>query len=328
MDRFFYNLECFLKQHISRGRFIKLLLGGALYFISNNALLKYAFARTARSGGRPKKNIKGDHDLVVSKGPDPYNNTEKAIEGIGGMDRFVKKGDVVFLKANISWDRSPEQAGNTNPYVVAALVDMCYAAGAKRVNMSDNTCNEARRSYDNSEIPRVAREKGAYVHFVDNWNVVKAEFPYRSPMHDWPIYREAVECDVFINVPILKHHRLTGLTLSMKNLMGVCSGTRGLIHAGIGRKLADLTDYISPELTVIDATRVLLRNGPSGGSLDDVARMDTVIAGTDPVLADSYACTLVDRDPMSITYIEQAVRLGYGSADLTKADILKVKGGR
>lgn len=325
MDRFFYHFECFLKQQISRAKFLKMLLGGLLFFISNNAFLKYAFAKASSSGGRPKKGLKGAHDLVVSEGPDPYKNTVSAIEGMGGMGRFVKSGDVVFIKANISWDRSPAQAGNTEPEVVAALIDMCYKAGAKRVNMSDNTCNEARRCYDNSGIAKTARERGAHIHFVDEWNVVKAQFPYNSPMENWPVYREAVDCDTFINVPVLKHHRLTGLTLSMKNLMGVCSGTRGLIHVDIGRKLADLTDFISPDLTVIDATKVLLRHGPSGGNLEDVARMDTIIAGTDPVLTDAYACTLVDRDPLSISYIRSGVQQGYGSADLSKADIIKLK---
>ncbi|MGB2600777.1 MAG: DUF362 domain-containing protein [Candidatus Omnitrophota bacterium] len=325
MDRFFYNLECFLKQQISRAKFLKILLGGLLLFISNNTFLKYAFAKSSSSDGRPKKKIKGSHDLVVSEGPDPYKNTVKAVEGMGGMGRFVKNSDVVFIKANMSWDRSPEQAGNTDPEVVAALIDMCYKAGAKRVNMSDNTCNEARRCYDNSGVADIAKKKGAHVHFVDSWNVVKAQFSYNSPMSNWPVYKEAVECDTFINVPVLKHHRLTGLTLSMKNLMGVCSGTRGLIHVDIGRKLADLTDFISPELTVIDATKVLLRHGPSGGDLKDVARMDTIIAGTDPVLTDAYACTLVDREPMSISYIKSGVQRGYGSADLSKADIVKLK---
>ncbi|MFC1548490.1 DUF362 domain-containing protein [Candidatus Omnitrophota bacterium] len=325
MDRIFYNLECFLKQHITRKGFLKICLGGLLAFISSNTFLKFAFARSSTSDGRPKKNIKGKHDLVITEGPDPYKNTVKAVEAMGGMGKFVKKGDVVFLKANISWDRTPEQAGNTNPQVVAALIDMCYKVGAKRVSMSDNTCNEARRCYDRSDIAKIAKEQGAHIHYVDNWDIVKAHFAYNSPMEDWPVYRESVDCDVFINVPVLKHHSLTGLTLSMKNLMGICSGVRGMMHAGIGRKLADLTDFIQPDLSIIDATRVLIRNGPSGGNLQDVVKMDKIVVGTDPVLTDAYACTLVNRDPLSISYIKEGNRLGYGSADLSGKDIVEVK---
>ncbi len=110
----------------------------------------------------------------------------------------------------------------------------------------------------------------------------------------------------------------------MKNLMGVCSGNRGQIHYDIGKKLVDLTGFINPDLTVIDAMRVLTKNGPSGGNLDDVVAMKTVIAGTDPTLCDTYACTLLREDPLTIPYIREAVQRGFGSADIGKAAIAKV----
>ncbi len=300
------------------------MLGGLAIFVAENKFLKMAFAKSVDSTGRPKKNIKGDHDLVVCEGKDSYENTVKAVAAMGGMGRFVKKDSVVVIKPNMAWDRNPAQAGNTDPQVVAALVDMCYKAGAKRVNVFDIPCNEERRVYANSGIEEAAKSKGAHVYFADHWNVVKAKFAYESPMEGWPILRDAVACDTFINVPVLKHHRLANLTLSMKNLMGVCSGTRGQMHNGIGRKLVDLTDFISPDLTVIDATRVLTRNGPSGGSLDDVITLNKVIVGTDPTLTDAYACSLVKQDPMSIPYIEEAVNRKFGSADISRAAIHKI----
>ncbi|MBD3295936.1 MAG: DUF362 domain-containing protein, partial [Candidatus Omnitrophica bacterium] len=202
-----------------------------------------------------------------------------------------------------------------------------YKAGASRVNVFDISCNEERRCYAASGIAEAARESGAYVFFPDHWNVVKAKFPYSSPMENWPVLKDAVDCDVFINVPVVKHHGLTGLTLSMKNLMGVCSGTRGLIHVDIGNKLTDLTDYINPDLTVMDATRVLLRNGPSGGDLKDVKTMNRVIVATDPVLADSFASRLMGKDPMSIPYIRAAVEKGRGSTDITEADLVQLETG-
>jgi uncharacterized protein (DUF362 family) len=325
MDRFFYNLECFLKKSISRKRFLQFLFGGIVYFIAENRLLKAAFAKTTASDGRPKKNIKGSYDLVMAEGPDPYKNTVEAVEKMGGMGRFVKKGDIVVVKPNIAWDRVPAQAGNTDPTVVAALVDMAYKAGAKRVNVFDIPCNNERLTYENSGIEKAAREHGARVYYADTWNVANAHFSYTSPMEGWPILKDAIDCDVFINVPVLKHHGLTKLTLSMKNLMGVCAGTRGLIHMDIGRKLADLTDFISPDLTVIDATRVLLRHGPQGGSLEDVEKMDKVIVATDPVLADAFACTLVNTDPMSIGYIKIAADRKQGSADIGAANVVEIK---
>ncbi|MFH1878656.1 MAG: DUF362 domain-containing protein [Candidatus Omnitrophota bacterium] len=326
IDRFFYKLECFLKKtQISRRGFLKICFGSLLYFISNNLFMKAAFAKSDISGGRVKKDIRGNYDLVLAEGEDPYQNTVIAVEKMGGMEKFVRKGDVVVVKPNIAWDRSPEQAANTNPSVVAAVIDMCYKAGAKRVNVFDVTCNEERRCYQNSGIAEAAEKSGAFVYYPDHWNVVKARFPYKSEMENWPVLRDAVQCDVFINVPVLKNHGLTRLTVSMKNLMGICSGTRGLIHMNIGEKLVDLTQFINPDLTVIDATRVLTSHGPSGGSLEDVVTLNKLIVGTDPVLSDAFACTLVNVDPMELPNIKAAAARKVGETDINKASILKVK---
>jgi uncharacterized protein (DUF362 family) len=239
------------------------------------------------------------------------------------MKKFVKKGATVVIKPNMAWDRTPEQAGNTNPAVVAALVEMCFQAGAKRVNVFDRPCDNAKRVYDVSGIKAAAEAKGAKVFFVDDWNLVKMNPGYDSPMKDWPVFKEAVECDTFINVPVLKHHGLTQLTLSMKNMMGVCLGNRGEIHGGIGRKLVDVTDFISPDLTVIDAYRILKANGPSGGNLADVEKRGTVIVGTDPTLSDAYAARFFGVKPLDIPYIAEAAKRKYGKADPAAAKIFE-----
>lgn len=310
---------------ISRRGFVKLCAISLGSLALDGALLKFAFGRGETSKGRDAGRVKTSHDLVAVKGVDPYAMTTRAVEGLGGMERFVKKNSVVLIKPNIGWDRSAEQAANTNPQVVSALIDMSFKAGAKRVNIFDNTCNDPRRCYENSGIEKAALERGAKVYLPDSWDVLKAEFSYDSPMKNWPIFRDAVECDTFINVPILKHHSLAGLTLSMKNLMGVCAGNRGLIHLDMGRKLAHLADFIKPELTVIDAYRVLAKNGPSGGNLGDVLDMKIVMAGPDPVLCDSYAAKLMDKDPLSISYINEAMKLNLGTSDIASADILEIR---
>ena len=316
--------EEFLKKRISRGRFIKLCLSGLAGIFMGSLFYKVSSAGETFSGRKSKK-IPVNHDLVVASGEDPYNMTVKAIGAIGGMDRFVKRNSIVVIKPNMAWDRSPEQAGNTNPLVVAALVDLCFKSGAKRVNIFDRSCNAEKRCYESSGIAALAEKKGANVYFADEWNYIKAHFEYKSPMEDWPVYRDAVECDTFINVPILKHHGLTGLTLSMKNLMGVCGGDRSLIHNDIGVKLLHITDFIKPDLTVIDASRVLVRNGPSGGNLADVEDYKTVIAGIDPALVDSYAAELVGKDPLSISYIREAKDNNFGNTNTKTADILKLQ---
>lgn len=325
MNNIFYRLECFFRQQMSRATFLKIIFAALLAFIAENRILRTAFAQEKESGPRERRAVQTNHDVVVATGSDPYKNTVAVIAGLGGMERFVKKDATVVVKPNIGWDRTPEQAANTNPAVVAALVDLCYQAGAKRVNVFDIPCNDARRCYENSGILAAAQSRGAKVYFADTWNVVKAKFPYDTPMNGWPVLRDAMVCDTLINVPVLKHHGLTGLTLSMKNLMGVCGGVRGMIHVDIAGKLADLLDFIRPELTVVDATRVLLRNGPSGGNLADVAQLDTVFASPDSVLADAFACQLLKRQADEIGYIKEAAGRGLGSMDVAKARILAVK---
>ena len=318
-----YIADLFTKK-VSRKEFLKILLSSLALLSLPSAGAGAAPAAASRSDGRPKKYIKADHDLVVASGEDPYLMTVKALEVMGGMEKFVKKGDVVLVKPNIGWDRTPEQAGNTNPQVVAALIDMSFKAGAKRVNVLDVTCNDARRCYANSGIEQIAKEHGANVYVPDDWDTVKARFGYPSPMEGWPILKDALACDVFINVPVLKHHGLTRLTLSMKNLMGVCGGNRGIIHQNIGEKLVDLTKFINPELTVIDAYRILVRNGPTGGSLDDVETVKKIIVSTDPTLADIYACTIANVDPSRVPYVERAIQQDFGITDTSKADILAI----
>ncbi|MGE5308924.1 MAG: DUF362 domain-containing protein [Deltaproteobacteria bacterium] len=307
----------------SRRQFMK-LLGSGFAAAALQQMFPFLAGAEEPAKGRPARRVSGKHDLTVAVGDDPAAITRSAVEAMGGMGRFVRKGDTVVIKPNIGWDRAPEYAGNTNPFVVASLAQMCFEAGARRVNVFDISCNSPQRCYENSGIKKAAEEKGARVYFCDKWNFVKAHFGHPSEMEDWPVFRDAVECDVFINVPILKHHGLTGLTLSMKNLMGVCGGVRGLMHINIDKKLVDMTEFISPDLTVIDAYRVLLRHGPTGGSLDDVELKKTVVCGTDPVLCDSYAAVMMGRQPLDISYIREAHGRGIGSIDIGKADIVKL----
>lgn len=315
-----------MQRKLSRKGFLKMLISSVAFLsLSGVSAAPSAAAAEPQSTGRVRKNIKGDHDLVVAEGADPYVTTVKAVEAMGGMGRFVKEGDVVVVKPNIGWDRTPAQAGNTNPMVVAALIDLSREAGAKKVNIFDVTCNDPKRCYESSGIRAVARERGANLYFPDDWNTVKAHFAHASAFEGWPILKDAIDCDVFINVPVLKHHGLTRLTLSMKNLMGVCGGNRGVIHQNIGEKVADLTAFINPDLTVIDAHRALMRNGPTGGNLADVEQMNTVVVGTDPLLADIFACGLMKVAPADVPYVRVAMERSYGASDIAKADILRIR---
>ena len=288
------------------------------------ALLRPEVRAADKLGPRRKRPAAPLCDLAVVRGDSPSIITRKAIEAIGGMGRFVRPGDTVVIKPNIGWDREPKYAANTNPDVLAELIRLCRAAGAKKVKVFDNTCNAAALCYANSGIADAVKKAGGHISHINMDKFVPGRFPEGSAMKAWPVYRDAVECDCFINVPIAKHHGLSKLTLSMKNLMGVCGGNRGEIHWNIDSKLPDLTRFINPDLTVIDAYRILLRNGPSGGSLKDVKLMKTVIAGTDPVLADAYGATLFGIDPKEIGYIRIGGEMKLGSLNIAKANIKKI----
>lgn len=263
--------------------------------------------------------------LCVAKGEDYAPLVTRVLEPLGGMAHFVKPGDKVVVKPNIGWDRSPEQAANTHPLVVQALVVQALEAGAQRVLVFDRTSNEQRRCYANSGIEqaiRAIKDRRAVIEHIDQRKFVPVDITKGQSLTRWDLYRDALECDCYINVPVAKHHGLSRLTLGLKNSMGVIGGNRGRLHFELAQSLADLATVIRPKLTVIDATRILLRNGPQGGNLNDVRRMDTLIASADPVAADAYATTLFDLSPEAVDSTVAAHAMGLGEMDLNRIQVL------
>ncbi len=263
-------------------------------------------------------------DLAVARGASPYAITKAAIDALGGIGRFISRGDVVVVKPNIGWDRTPEFAANTNPEVVAAVVKLCFEAGAKTVKVFDHPCVDPRRSYKQSGIADSARALGADVHFMDDRKYKEMQLSGLA-LKTWPLYQEVFEADKVINVPIAKHHSLATLTLGMKNWMGVMGGSRGKIHHNLEGSLVDVSMKIKPALVILDAVRILTANGPQGGSLRDVKKMDTVIAGTDQVSVDSYGATLFGLKGSSLDYVVAADKAGLGKMDLKKIKIKQIK---
>lgn len=304
-------------------------------FLKSTVVLGAAGLVSVSAGGIPLLFAEGDEDIpldkviAVSEGKDPAALTQSVLETLGGMKQFVKKGDVVVVKPNIAWKRAPEFAATTNPQIVAFVVKEALKAGAKVVKVLDRTCNEARGCYRISGIAAAAKEAGAEVIFIENRPAFfkDVDFPKGKVLKSWPIVKEVLNCNVLINLPIAKHHGLTKLTLGIKNLMGVMGGNRGKIHKGIGQKLADLLTVIRPHLTIMDAFRVLVRHGPTGGRLEDVKLVGKVMAGVDPVAVDAYTATL---EPFGLTgekinYVKSAAAMGLGEIDLTKVKVIKKK---
>ncbi|MBD3234382.1 MAG: DUF362 domain-containing protein [candidate division Zixibacteria bacterium] len=259
--------------------------------------------------------------IVVVKNGSPAENTRKAVALLGGMGRFVKKGDTVVVKPNIGWDRKPEQAANTTPEVVSETIKLCFESGADKVLVFDNTCNNPKRCYANSGIAEAAEDAGAIVSYMADAGYKEYDMPEATHLKKWAFYSLAMEADCIINVPIAKHHGIAELTLGMKNLMGVMGGMRGRIHWKIHQYLPEIAAFVKPELTIIDATRILKANGPQGGNLDDVERLDTIIASPHIGTADAYATDLFGKKPTDIGYIINGPEYGLGEIDIEKMNL-------
>ncbi len=210
--------------------------------------------------------------------------------------------------------------------MVKALVEQALAVGAAKVMVFDRTCNEERRCYVNSGIKdalAAVRDRRLSLYHPDPRKYVPVTIERGKAVSRLEIYKDALEADSYINVPVAKHHSLSRLTLGLKNSMGVLGGDRGRMHHDLGQKLADLATVIRPTLTVIDATRILLRSGPQGGDLKDVKVMDTVIGSADPVAADAYATTLFDLQPEAIESTKAAFRMGLGEMHIPNMKIVR-----
>jgi len=256
--------------------------------------------------------------LTVVQGGEPRQLVQRALEDLGGIRRFIGRQDVVVIKPNIAWDRTPEQAANTNPDVVAEVVRQCWQAGAKRVIVTDCSCNEPRRCFQRSGIQAAARAEGAEVILPDPERFRDVEMGGVA-LKTWPVFIPFLEADKVINLPIAKHHGLTGVTLSMKNWYGILGGQRNRLHQQIHQSLADLASFMLPTVTLLDGYRILLRNGPTGGNLEDVALKKTMVAGTDPVALDAYvAKAWWNLDPEHLPYLEMAAARGLGTVDYDK----------
>lgn len=260
--------------------------------------------------------------VVRVKGESPYAITKKAVDALGGMGKFVSKQDVVMVKPNIGWNRTVEQAANTNPDVLKAIIEMVLNAGAKKVVVMDNTCHKPEDTYMRSGLEKTAKETGAEVRYADDNRLVIFDFKGQR-VKKWPVFRDHLEVDKFINVPILKHHGSAGLTICMKNLYGILGGNRGKLHRSMGTGITDLAAGFKTHLNIVDAYRVMMANGPVGGRLSDVELKKTVIASTGIMEADVTAINVFgqDIDPMRYDFMRAASERGLGTTDITKINL-------
>jgi len=264
-------------------------------------------------------------DLVAVKGGEPDEMFRRGIKVYGGLGKFVKKGQKVVIKPNIGWDVTPERAANTNPKLVYEIVRHCIDAGAKEVHVFDHTCDNWERCYKNSGIEKAVKDAGgkmapgnaeSYYHEV---TVSAGKNLKKAKEHEL-----VLEADVFINVPVLKDHGGSRLTIAMKNLMGIV-WDRGYWHRNdLHQCIADFATYRKPTLNIVDAYAVMKKNGPRGRSIDDIVIMKSLLISTDIVAIDTAAAKLFGYDPSDVNYIQIAAEQKVGRMDLENLHIERI----
>lgn len=252
--------------------------------------------------------------LVIVHGKEPLKMARAACEKMGGMERFISPGDRVLIKPNAGWDRQPEQAANTNPALVEAVVRLCREARASEVWVTDVPINDPYRSFARSGIEAAVMKAGGQVRYAAENDFVRTNL-HGQVLQVWPVSRFYHEVDKVINLPVVKHHSLSKCTIAMKNWYGILGGRRNRLHQDINRSIADLAASVRPTMTIADATRVLVRNGPTGGNLSDVSVEDTIIAGLDEVALDAYCLRFLNLHVEDVPFLKEGEARGLGVTD-------------
>ena len=322
------------KQPADPGRLIGRRVASTLMVAGAAGLGAWAFYsgdKPVRTRKRPDRQIP-DHRvklaatvplMVIARGKDPAANVKAALKRMGGMGLFVAKGDDVLIKPNVGWDRLPAQAANTDPHVVAALVRLCLEAGASRVVVTDHPVNDPERCFTRSGILEAVRQAGGRVALPDAKLFQMVPIP--SKLGRWPVFEPFITATKIINVPLVKHHSLTRATVGMKNWYGILGGRRNQLHQRIDDSIAELAALMRPTLTVVDATRILMRNGPTGGSLADVKPGDAVAVSLDPVAADAWGVTQLEADPAQLSWLRLGQQKKLGVVDFRSLGPIEIK---
>ncbi len=259
--------------------------------------------------------------ITYAHGTNYKNLVIDVVDALGGMKKFIQGGERIMVHPNIGWDRAPELGANTHPEVAKTVVEMCLDAGADQILVFDYSCDDSRRSYNTSGIKAAVeslQNPRVVVEYIEDKKMVRQEIPGAKALKKWSFFKDALEVDKFISVPVVKSHSITTVTMSMKGLMGLIGGNRGQVHWGIDEKIADLATFIKPDLIVLDGTRCMFRNGPKRGTMKDVKVLNMMAAGTDPVAVDSYGAYLMGLDGSTIGHIKAAYNRGLGEIDLAK----------
>ncbi len=300
----------FLRKSVGAG----FVAGSALSFTGYNKLF-----------GSEMPEADTPYDLVAVRGGEPEEMFDRAMEAMGGLGNWVKPNQSVLVKPNIGWDVIPERGANTNPGLVKRIIEKCYEAGAREVVVFDHTCDNWRRSYQNSGIEAAVNEAGGRIlpgndeRFFQDVSV-----PGGIQLKEAKVHELVLNTDVFINVPVLKHHGGAQITISLKNLMGIIWDRRWWHRNNLQQCIADFGTWRKPDLNIVDAYRVMMQNGPRGVSEDDIVMMKSLVVSPDMVAADAASARLFGAEPHQIGHIRLAHELGVGTMELENLSIRRI----
>jgi uncharacterized protein (DUF362 family) len=302
---------------MNRRKFLKSVAAAAAVTAVASKLPKSVFSQNSPVSTVP--------DLVGIRNGDPVTMFRKGIDALGGMQAFVKPGQKVIIKPNVSFDSGPERGANTNPELIAEIVRQAKAAGASEVSVFDHTLNEWRSSYKNSGVQSAVEKAGGKMLPANDEKFYRTfNRPEAKKLKETALFKPMLEADVFINAPILKNHGGARMSCAIKNLMGVVWNRRSWHGNDLNQSIAEVLYYVKPALNVIDAYRVMRVNGPRGVSVDDVDIKKYMIISKDIVAADAAALGVIGYALKDVPYIGIAGNLGFGQADLSKLNVARL----
>jgi uncharacterized protein (DUF362 family) len=274
----------------------------------------------------PSFAVEGTRGMVIARGPDPAALVDAALEELGGVEQFIARGDRVLIKPNAAFDRPAWQGATTNPAVLGAVVRSCMRAGAAEVVVTDNPIHAPEGCFRKTGLGKAAEDAGGRVLLPDDRAFAPVSLP-DTVLDGWSVYlKPLLDADKVIGIAPIKDHNLARASITMKNWYGLLGGPRNRLHQKMDDAIADLAALIRPTFSVVDGTRILIRNGPTGGSPEDVVRGDLIAIGTDGVALDAFGATLLSLETDQLDYLRLATEKGRGTSDWRSLDPKEISG--
>ncbi len=237
-----------------------------------------------------------------------------ALKEMGGIERFIVKGDVVVVKPNVAFDKNPDLAATSSPDTVAAVVRLCLEAGARKVIVADNPINNPESCFFKTKVGDAAQRAGAEVMLPQHSYFEDLYVGGETIKGTWKMfYRPFREATKVIGVSPVKDHNLCKATITTKNWYGLLGNPRNQFHQDIHGIISDFALMMKPTFVVADGRKLLMRNGPTGGSLNDVKKADAMVVGTDCTAVDSWCVSrLLEKPRHEIIYLDKIIARGLG----------------